>query len=336
MLDYGAEPNAISKDGNPMIARAIAAQRLDILSALLDKGADPNLQNQKNSKSSPMLLRAINTKNLDMVNALLDKGANPDALDIEGNPILLKAIDTFDINIINALLDKGANPNSLNKDNKHILFSALELQRSDVIRSFLDRGANPNVLDIKGNPILLTAINMESVDIVSTLLEKGANPNIVSKDGIPVLFSAINIQNLAITKLLIDKNADVEITDKNNNTALDILLELRGKVDIVSLLIENAKDPEQAINTAVSLRNSGGETLLHLAAQQGNSEVFNKYLDYYLDKPKENINIIDKAGYTPLYWSKLLGHTEISNILTKRAEELKGVAYTKITEIEHF
>ena len=48
------------------------------------------------------------------------------------------------------------------------------------------------------------------------------------------------------------------------------------------------------------------------------------------------MNITDKAGYTPLYWSKLLSHTEISDILTKNAKEREETAYTRITATERF
>lgn len=74
---------------------------------------------------------------------------------------------------------------------------------------------------------------------------------------------------------------------------------------------------------------------MHLAAQQGNREIFEKCLDYYL-KSNHTVNITDKAGNTPLYWSKLFGHTEISDILTKRAEEQNETAYTKLTKTERF
>lgn len=169
--------------------------------------------------------------------------------------------------------------------------------------------------------------------MVNALLDKGSDVNRLDKDGVPILFSAINTEDLDTVRSLINKNADIELTDKNGNTALDILLESKGNVDIALLFVENAK--EQTVEKILNLRNNNGETLLHLAAQQGNREIFEKCLDYYL-KSNHTVNITDKAGNTPLYWSKLFGHTEISDILTKRAEEQNETAYTKLTKTERF
>ncbi len=196
----------------------------------------------------------------------------------------------------------------------------------DIVSAFLNKGANPNQVDKEGNPILLKAIRNEDLNIINILLEYGANPNHVDKEGSPLLFTAINIVELDIIKSLIDKNADIELKNKDGNTLLNVLLERRRDVNIISLLIENSKDKEKIFN----LKNSNGETLLHLAAQQGNSKIFEKYLNYY-----STVNITDKAGYTPLYWSKLFEHKKVSDQLTKRAEEQKNIAYTKITETKY-
>ncbi len=192
---------------------------------------------------------------------------------------------------------------------------------------------SPNALDLEGNPIILRVIKSEKVKMVNALLDQGVDVNQLDKDGAPILFSAINTKNLDIVRSLINKNADIKLTDKNGNTALDILLERKGNVDIALLFVENAK--EQTVEKILNLRNNNGETLLHLAAQQRNREIFEKCLDYYL-KFNHTVNITDKTGNTPLYWSKLFGHTEISDILTKCAEEQNETTYTKLTRTERF
>lgn len=313
-----------------LLIEAIQDSDLKKVQKLLQAGVNPNTLDEDDN---PCIYSAISNKNLDIVNALLDYGANPNALDEAGNHIILKAIATKKLGILNALLDKGADPNFQPPGKNPILLKAINSNNLDMFNALINKGANPNALDLEGNPIILRAIKSEKVKMVKALLDKGVDVNQVDKDGTPILFSAIKTKDLDIIRSLIDKNADIELTNKNGDTALDILLEHKGNVDIALLFIENAK--EQTVEKILNLKNSNGETLLHLAAQQGKKEVFDKCLDYYL-KSNHTVNITDKTGNTPLYWSKLLGHTKISEILTKHAEELNDTAYTRITKTERF
>ncbi|QQV75360.1 hypothetical protein H6P87_00915 [Rickettsia tillamookensis] len=240
--------------------------------------------------------------------------------------LLIGEIKNDDLEEVHKLLQAGANPNTLDKYNNPCIRFAINNKNLDIVTALLEKGANPNAIDKNRDPIILEAIRSRELDIINSLLEKGANPNVLDRNENPALLLALT-KNVAIVNALLNNGADPNQVDKNGNTALSIILERTGdiKIDTTSLLIE--KDKEKALN----LRNSNGETFLHLAAQQGKIKIFDKYLDYY-----QTVNITDKAGNTPLYWSKLFGHTEISDMLTKRAEELNEPAYTKITKTERF
>ncbi|ABE05078.1 ankyrin repeat domain-containing protein [Rickettsia bellii] len=307
-----------------LLIEAIENDDLKEVQKLLQEGVDPNILDEDDK---PCILSAIRNKNLDIVSVLLENGANPNAVDADGEPIISAAIRTKRLDIINILLENRADPNLQPPRKNTILLKAIQSNNLDIVNAFLNKGANLNALDISGYPIFLKAIKSENLEIINALLEKGANPNLVDKDGSPLLFTAINTKNLDIIDALIKMGANVEAKNKDGNTVLNVLLERRGNVNIISLLIENSQDKEKIFN----LKNNNGETFLHLAAQQGNSKIFDKYLDYY-----PTVNITDKAGYTPLYWSKLLGHTEISNKLIERAEELKETVYTKVTRTKFF
>ncbi|MEY4463524.1 MAG: hypothetical protein RLZZ81_495 [Pseudomonadota bacterium] len=240
--------------------------------------------------------------------------------------LLIEAIQDDDLKKVQKLLQAGVNPNALDENDKPCIRFAINNKNLDIVNALLDYGADPNTIDKNRDPIILDAIRSRELDIINTLLEKGANPNVLDRNENPVLLLAL-IRDVDTVDALLNNGADPNQVDKNGNTALSIILERTGdiQIDTTSLLIE--KDREKALN----LRNSNGETFLHLAAQQGKIQIFDKYLDYY-----QTVNITDKAGNTPLYWSKLFGHTKISEILTKRAEELNETAYTKITKTERF
>ncbi|HJD66216.1 MAG TPA: ankyrin repeat domain-containing protein [Rickettsia endosymbiont of Bembidion nr. Transversale] len=205
----------------------------------------------------------------------------------------------------------------MNKDEELLIEAVLDDDLKEV-QKLLQAGVNPNILDEYENSCIYYAILHKNLNIVTALLDYGANPNTIDGKGNDVLSLAIKKRKPEIINSLLEKGADP-------SKVLNNLLERKGdiKINLISLLIEKDK--------AFNLRNSTGETFLHLAAQQGKIQMFDKYLDYL-----QTVNINDKAGYTPLYWSKLLDHTEISNMLSKRAEELKETAYTKITKTQFF
>ncbi|MGX6960204.1 MAG: ankyrin repeat domain-containing protein [Rickettsia endosymbiont of Pentastiridius leporinus] len=303
---------------------AIENKNLAEVQKLLQAGVDPNILNEYDD---PCICSAIRDGNLDIVKVLLDYGANPNALDSEGNPIIELAILRNKLDILNVLLEKGVDPNFQLPGKSPIITKAISKNNIDILNALIEKGANPNALDFEGNPTILKAIKSKKVDMINALLDNGVNPNQLDKDDTPILFSAIDTKDSDTIMSLIDKKANIELTNKNGNTILDILLERKNDLDIVPLLIDNSQDKEKALN----FKNSSGETFLHLAAQQVDKEMLNKYLNYY-----QTVNITDKDGYTPLYWSKLFGYTEISDMLIKRAKEQNETAYTKITKTERF
>lgn len=240
--------------------------------------------------------------------------------------LLIEAIQDDDLKEVQYLLQTGVNPNILSEGGDLCIRFAISNKNLDIVNALLDHGADPNIIDKNRDPIILEAIRSGKLEILNSLLEKGADPNVLDRNENPVLLSSL-ARNVKIVNALLNNGADPNQVDKNGNTALSIILERTGdiKIDTTSLLIE--KDKEKALN----LRNSNGETFLHLVAQQGKIQMFDKYLGYY-----QTVNITDKSGYTPLYWSKLFGHTEITDMLTKRAEEQNETAYTKITKTERF
>lgn len=307
-----------------LLIKAIKNKNLEEVQELLQAGVTPNTLDEKNNSC---LYFAIKNQSLDIVNILLKYGADPSILDRNGEPLILESINEGNVDILNALLEKGVDPNILGKQGNPVLLIAMRHYDIDIVNALLNKGANPNMTDKYGEPILKEAVKLKDVEIVNALLNKGANPNQVSKDGISILFFAINTHDLDVIKSLIDKNANIEFVDKNGNNIVDFLSERKADIEIDKILLLMEKDKDKILY----LTNSSGETFLHLAAQQGNGKIFNRYLNYY-----STVNITDKAGYTPLYWSKLLGHTQISDMLIKRAEELRETAYTKITKMGSF
>lgn len=101
---------------------------------LLEKGADPNIQEEY--IGSLPLISAASKNNYDMVKLLLDKGADFNSTTVGGLSALQGAIlnnrNNVDINIVRLLLEKGADPNILSSTNKSMRQYAVEFGRLDV------------------------------------------------------------------------------------------------------------------------------------------------------------------------------------------------------------
>lgn len=83
-LRKGADPNALSLTGNPMLFHVLLSTydepiRIDRVKALLDAGADPNATSSPKalSTNTSALIYATNQEMWDVCQLLLDKGADP-------------------------------------------------------------------------------------------------------------------------------------------------------------------------------------------------------------------------------------------------------------------
>lgn len=198
------------------------------------------------------------------------------------------------------------------------------------LTELLEAGANPNIFDEHGFPLLLRLVLEKKQQATEILLEKGADPNVPNKYGYNILYDSNLEEHVATMKFLLDHGADPDKKYLNGMTPTNITLEA-GSIPMFKLLTEYSKDKEAIFST-----NSKGETILHLAAQQNDINTFNEYKNLLLTKAKDGVNLPDKLGYTPLYWSKLLEHKEITQELNNYALSQNIPAYTKITASESY
>jgi ankyrin repeat protein len=134
VLDYGADANGKSREGKTPLFEAITAGRVDIVTTLLDRGANPNLPGPKH-----MLWPA--TYQPRCLEALLAHGA-----DFKKTPGIMElATSINNIESVKVLLKAGVDPNA-KKDGVYTpLCSSIRDNRPDIFHLLLASGADPNI-----------------------------------------------------------------------------------------------------------------------------------------------------------------------------------------------
>lgn len=224
LLAYGSDPNSKSREGKTALFQAITSARVDIVTSLLEHGANPNLPGPKH-----MLWPA--TYQSPCLQVLLAKGADPKKCP----GIMELAASINNIESIRILLKAGVNPNA-KKDGVYTpLCTSIRDDRADIFDLLLKNGADPNVpaseypafkclthnrlqflpalvaagADLHSpKGIVETAVSSNNMEGLLWLLDQGLDPNEKSPKGHSPLTTAIRERHVEMVDALIMRGAD--------------------------------------------------------------------------------------------------------------------------------
>ncbi|BGO94078.1 hypothetical protein NBRC10512_003711 [Rhodotorula toruloides] len=160
--------------------------------------------------------------------------------------------------------------------------------------------------------------------------------------GNTALMSAAAIGNLEILTLLIGAGADVNAVNNKEQTALHYAAS-KGHVNIGRLLISKGAD--------INARDRANQLPLHRAASTGSVPFIHLILaSKSPNKPeKPRLNLLDRAGNTPLHLAIESGHAEAAVTLIEggadrdrgdadgtRPEEIEGVGGTEAKRVREY
>lgn len=227
LLGYGADPNDKNRAGETALFDSIQGGRADIVTVLLEKGANTNLPGPKH-----MLWPAVHHPQC--LQVLLDHGA-----DHKKCPGILELSTSINnMEAIKILLAAGVDPNA-KKDGVYTpLCTSIRDNRSDIFQLLLTSGADPNVpaseypafkcvthhrehflpaLVAAGSKlnspkgILETAVTSNNAEALRWLLDQGLDPDEKNAKGHTPLTSAIRENRTGFIDTLLARGANPNI-----------------------------------------------------------------------------------------------------------------------------
>ncbi|RFU75186.1 hypothetical protein TARUN_7045 [Trichoderma arundinaceum] len=224
LLHYGVDPNEKNREGKTALFEAISSSRVDIVSSLLEQGANPNLPGPKHmlwpaTYQTPCLQLLLNhgadyrkcpgimelatsINNIDSVRVLLKAGVDPNAKKDGVYTPLCTSIRDNRIDIFQLLLGSGADPNVMASE--YPAFKCVTHNRVHFLPALIAAGADLH--SPKG--ILETAVSSNNIEALLWLLDQGLDPNERNPKGCSPLTSAIRDNRMEMIEALIGRGAD--------------------------------------------------------------------------------------------------------------------------------
>lgn len=172
---------------------------------------------------------AVEMRQVEIVRALLAKGANPNVPDGNGNNAAHIALDTDQLSLLEELLKAGADANAGNKEyHSPAHFCALK-GKTEALKLYLAAKADPNLKEENGFTPLHLAARAGRAPAVEALLAAGAEANAANNSGSTALHLAcVNKRAEVVATILRAAAGKVDVNAKNANGAGNTTYKRRG------------------------------------------------------------------------------------------------------------
>ena len=180
MLDHGANANAISDNGYSALMTAVKFRRPQIVSKLLDMGADP-YYTTKDERSALTIATLMDNGDIPMLEFIKKHKVDLCKKNTLGHTLLMFAIiNGASLDVLECLIENGCNVNSTTNDKFSVLQLALIFSDNlQVIDLLLEKGADVTyVRPTDGWSVLDVALdNTCPPELLVKLYDKGARFN---------------------------------------------------------------------------------------------------------------------------------------------------------------
>ncbi|CAF3681618.1 unnamed protein product [Rotaria sordida] len=271
----------------------------------------------------------------DIVKYLLDRGANPRVQNHYGVSTLWIPSQKGMLQVVELLLDAGAETHiapfgnladELNITGWTPLYAAMKSRKFDVVKLLLKRGADSNAVTKLGSTPFLLASEICDLDVIEACVEadadldfapSGPDADNLNITGQTALFMATLKDRVDVVKFLIEKRAQVNVQNRYGVSPLLLCAE-SGNQELVQALIEAGANVNIAPQGELAEENFlAGQTPLFGAAKKGHVEICE-----YLIKNGADINAITMTGATPLYTATEEGHLDAVILLIRHGADV--------------
>ncbi|XXH01493.1 hypothetical protein Hte_007853 [Hypoxylon texense] len=350
LLSYGANPYQLDPEARTILHLAVQNGHLGVVQLLLDNNQAPQKLDDKDKNGRIALHLAAQNGHAEITRKLVQIWKDGvDDTDNDGYTSLRLASEAGHDLVVKILLESNAKIDTIGADGHSPLYSAVLrgskaiassiLQKTDQNTRFQDiedllleaarRGFTEvckfcirrlhdqeglNRPDGKGKTALHLAVLGEYDEIVTPLLENGSNIEAVDENSQTALASAAHRGKWTSLPILLQWMHDHETEDHETKQAalLRELAELPVPSDVLTM-----SDHVQTIRTLLKYTSPNipdpdrRKTALHLAAQEGKTEVIRVLLDSGADASIKAISF----GWTPIFYAVRYVHIEATQLL---------------------
>lgn len=291
LIDAGADPDTLSNGLETPLMAACRADNLPAVRALLRRGADIGLRDQR--LWTPLFFAAASGASADLLRTLAASGASIDETAAQGTTPLMAALESpKGAAALRPLLELGANPNLKNAVTITPLMMAAANDDPETVALLLAHGADPTQGTWDGlTPLMVAARRSRKAELLEALVSAGAPVDQPSGLGMTPLMVAAASGNTEGVRNLLALSADVKLEDADGMTALTHSVLARDwNAQAAELLIEGGSD--------VEARTLKEMTPLMEAAYRGSAPAARLLLD-----AGAKTDARDRVGWTPLHFA---------------------------------
>ncbi|GFS91024.1 ANK_REP_REGION domain-containing protein [Nephila pilipes] len=171
------------------------------------------------------------------------------------------------------------------------------------VRQMITRGAHVNGIDPNSNTILHLVMRhcCNKLEVVRVILNAGADIDAMNIDRkTPLLMAIEHCQDISVIIALIEHGANINCADKNNNTPLHFAV-INERHSAIDVLLHFKAD--------VSIRNSDGNSVVHLCVLKNDMQTLKKILQ--CEDLKIDIDAKNNLEETPLMSAVKVENLEI-------------------------
>ena len=227
IITHGVYLDARNIDGEIALWLACLCRQQDSVKILLEAGSNSNIA--PTDKDTCLHVALIRNCSKNMISAILDHGADVNARNKQNITALIIACAKRNKDTINVLLNEGADPNIADANGNTCLHYTTQNERcKEVLQARISHGVALDATN-KGNvTALMIACKNENKEAINVLLNAGTEPNIADADGGTCLhYAAQNHWHTEVIHAIISHGVGVDINTANNENLTALMIALK-------------------------------------------------------------------------------------------------------------